>query len=58
MKTTLPGFCAVDMAGDPAGNTHEYWAAAVVVAKETDPPAGIDISEAGVVMVPRGGGVA
>jgi hypothetical protein len=58
LKVTLPGFCAVEVAGDPLGKTHEYLAAAEVVPKETDPPAGIVVSDAGVEIVPFGGNVA
>ena len=38
-KITSPGFCAVDVAGVPPGNTQEYLAAAVVVLKLILPPA-------------------
>ena len=38
---TDPGFCAVDVAGEPPGKTHEYLAAVVFVLKTTDPPAGM-----------------
>jgi hypothetical protein len=34
-KVTLPGLCAVDVAGEPPGNTHEYLAADVPVVNET-----------------------
>ena len=36
LKMTFPGFCAVELAGDPPGKTHEYLAAVEVVLKETD----------------------
>ena len=52
---TLPGFCAAELPGDPVGNTHEYFAAVDVVLNETDCPAVIVTSDAGVVIVPRGG---
>ena len=54
---TFPGFWAVEVAGDPPGKTHEYWAAVEVVLKATDPPATIVVFAAGDVMVPRGGEV-
>ena len=54
LNVTLPGFCAVDVAGDPPGNTHEYFAEVVVVPKFTDCPAPIVTSEAGDPMVPFG----
>jgi len=57
-KVTLPGVFATDVAGDPPGKTHEYFAAVVLVPKETDPPAGIVASEPGDVITPTGGGVA
>jgi hypothetical protein len=58
LKVTLPGFCAVEVAGDPLGKTHEYLAAVEVVPKETDPPARIVASEAGVEMRLLGGAAA
>ena len=54
----FPGTCAVEVAGDPPGKTHEYWAAVEVVLKATDPPAAIVVSPAGDEMVPCGGEVA
>jgi len=41
LNVTLPGFCAVEVAGEPPGKTHEYFAALEVVAKDTEPPAAI-----------------
>src|SRR5262249_43898244 len=41
LKVTDPGFCAVDVTGEPPGKTHEYLAAVVFVPKTTDPPAGM-----------------
>ena len=58
LKVTSPGFCAVEVAGDPLGKTHEYLAAVEVVPKETDPPATTIVSEAGVERIPFGGGAA
>ena len=55
VNVTLPGVCAVEVAGDPLGNTHEYLAALEVVLKNTDPPVVIVVSEAGDEIVPRGG---
>jgi len=55
LKVTLPGICDVEVAGDPPGKTHEYLAELDVVAKDTDPPAPIVMSEEGVVMLPLGG---
>lgn len=55
LKLMLPGFCAVEPAGDPPGKTHEYSADAEVVLKEIDPPAPTMTSDAGVEMVPFGG---
>ena len=51
----LPGFCAAELAGDPDGNTHEYFAALDVVLNETDCPAVMVTSDAGAAIVPRGG---
>jgi len=45
----------VDVAGEPPGNTHEYFVAVEVVLKETEEPAVIIASEAGEEIVPRGG---
>ena len=58
LKVTLPGFCAVDVIGDPPGKTQEYWAAVEVVLKLTEAPASIITSEAGDVIIPTGGAVA
>ena len=55
---TFPGFCAVEVAADPLGKTHEYFAAVEVVPNDTDPPARIVVSKAGDEIVPRGGAVA
>ena len=55
LNVTFPGVCAVDVAGDPPGKTHEYWAAVVLVLKKTDPPAGIVVSPAGDAIIPLGG---
>ena len=57
LNRTLPGFCAVEVAGDPLGNTQEYLADVVVVAKDTDCPATIVKSEAGDEMTPLGADV-
>ena len=38
MNTTFPGFCSIEVAGEPPGKTQEYLAALEVVLKET--PAG------------------
>ncbi len=57
LKVMLPGFCALESAGVPPGKIHEYWLAAVVVLKETLPPAGTVTLEAGELIVPTGGGV-
>jgi len=55
LNVTLPGFCAVEVAGDPPGNTHEYFAAVAVVVKDTCCPAPMVTSEGGVEMMPLGG---
>ena len=55
LKTTAPGFCAVEVAGEPPGKIQEYLAAVNVVPKVTDWPAVTVASDAGEVMVPRGG---
>ena len=55
---TAPGFWAAEFVGEPPGKTQEYFVAAVVVPKETDPPAGTVTLDAGEVMTPRGGVVA
>ena len=49
--------CAVEVAGDPPGKTHEYLAAVAVLLKETDPPAVMVTSESGDVIAPTGGDV-
>ena len=48
VNTTLPGTCAVDVAGEPPGKIQEYCAATVVVLKETGWPAAIVTSMEGV----------
>ena len=53
----FPGVCTLEVAGDPPGNTHEYFAAMEVVLKAADPPAVMVTSDAGDVIVPRGGDV-
>jgi hypothetical protein len=53
----FPGFCAVEVPGDPLGNTHEYLAALEFVLKETTPPAVTVTSDAGESIVPCGGDV-
>lgn len=58
LNCTLPGFCAVEVAGDPPGNTHEYFADVAVVVKLTLCPAAIVTSEAGVAITPSGDVVA
>ena len=55
MKTTFPGFCNIELVGEPPGKTQEYLAALEVVPKETVPPAAIVISEVGEVIAPSGG---
>jgi hypothetical protein len=55
LKTTSPGFCNVELVGEPPGKTHEYLAALEVVPKETVLPAGIVISGVGEVIAPSGG---
>ena len=57
LKVMFPGVCALEFAGDPPGKTHEYFAAMEVVLKGTDCPAVMVTSEAGDVIVPRGGAV-
>jgi hypothetical protein len=52
---TFPGFCAVDVAGVPPGNTQEYLKALVLVPKLITLPAVIVISPDGAVMAPVGG---
>jgi hypothetical protein len=58
LKMIFPGVCVLEFAGDPPGNTHEYFAAMEVVLKETGLPAVMVTSAAGDVIVPRGGGAA
>jgi hypothetical protein len=55
LKVTFPGFCAVDVAGVPPGNTQEYVEAVVFVSKLITFPAVIVISPDGAVMTPIGG---
>ena len=55
LKVMLPGFCEVEVAGDPSGNTHEYWEAVEVAVKLTELPATVMTSEAGAVIVADGG---
>src|SRR5579859_2855750 len=57
LNSTLVGFCAVDVAGDPPGNTQEYFAAVTLVVKFTVCPAPIVTSEAGDEMTPFGADV-
>jgi hypothetical protein len=57
LKTTLPGFWPAEVAGDPPGKIHEYFAAEVPVPKATDPPAEMVTSEDGEAIVPAGGPV-
>src|SRR5712671_2039577 len=57
-KVTLPGVCAVEVAGEPLGKIHPYFVATVLVPKKTEPPAVIVVSEAGEVIAPSGGAVA
>jgi len=54
-NVTFPGFCAVDVAGVPSGNTQEYLEALVLVPKLITPPAVIVISPDGDVIAPVGG---
>ena len=56
-NVTFPGFCAVDVAGDPPGKTHEYLEAMVLVPNATAAPADMLTSEAGAVIAPAGGAV-
>lgn len=55
LNVTLPGFCAVDVAGVPPGNTHEYIEALVLVPKLITLPAVIVTSPDGAVITPVGG---
>lgn len=57
LNVTFVGLCAVEFAGDPPGNTQEYFAAVVFVAKFTVCPAPIVMSEAGNEMVALGADV-
>jgi hypothetical protein len=52
---TFSGFCAVDVAGVPPGNTQEYFEAVVGEPKLIGLPAVIVTSEDGVLIVPLGG---
>src|SRR5215471_1353246 len=52
LNVTFPGFCAVDVAGVPPGNTHEYVEALVLVPKLIALPAVIVISPDGAVIAP------
>jgi hypothetical protein len=54
-NVTFPGFCAVDVAGLPPGNTQEYLEALVLVPKLIALPAVIVLSPDGAVMAPTGG---
>ena len=58
LNTTLPGFCALELAGDPPGNTHEYFAAVEVVLNATELPAVMVTSETGESIAPCGAGAA
>jgi len=55
LNVTFPGFCAVDVAGVPPGNTQEYLEALVLVPKLITLPAVIVISPDGAVIAPVGG---
>ena len=55
LNVTFPGFCAVDVAGVPPGNTQEYPEAVVVEPKVTALPAVIVTSVDGAVIIPLGG---
>ena len=55
LNVTLPGFRAVDVAGEPPGKTQEYLEALVPVPKLIALPAVIVISPDGVVIAPLGG---
>ena len=57
-NVTLPGFCAVELAGVPPGKIHAYLDAVVLVPKDTVPPADIvTLEAAGEVIVLVGGAV-
>jgi hypothetical protein len=58
LKMIFPGVRAVEVTGEPPGNTQEYLVAMEVVLKETAPPAGMAVSKAGAAMTPLGGTVA
>ena len=53
-NVTFPGFCTVDVAGVPPGNTQEYPEAVVPELKLIALPAVIVISEVGALIVPLG----
>jgi hypothetical protein len=53
-NVTFPGFCAVDVAGVPPGNTQEYFEAVEVEPKLIALPAVIVTSPDGAVIVPLG----
>jgi hypothetical protein len=55
LKVTFPGFCAVDVAGVPPGNTQEYLEAVVFVPKLTTLPALIVTLPDGALITPLGG---
>ena len=55
LNVTFPGFCAVDVAGVPPGNTQEYFEAVVLVPKVITLPAVIVILPDGAVIAPAGG---
>ena len=55
LNVTGPGFCIVDVAGVPPGNTQEYFGAVVVVPKLIVFPLVIVISPDGALIVPLGG---
>jgi len=55
LKVTFPGFCAVDVAGVPPGNTQEYLEALVFVPKLTTLPAVIVTLPDGALIAPLGG---
>ena len=55
LNVTFPGFCAVDVAGVPPGNTQEYLEALVLVPKLITLPAVIVTLPDGAVIAPLGG---
>ena len=57
LKATLPGFWAVEVAGEPPGNTHEYAAAVLEVPKKTEPGPVSVASDVGELIMPLGAGV-